>query len=176
MAFCANCGSAVIPGTGFCAGCGKPVAAAAAAVGIPQPAGAGAGAQAVAVQTAVVTVQPGSSALSSNLAAALAYILGFITGIIFLVLEPYKKDRFVRFHAMQSIVYSAAGIVFRIGWSILVSALMDVTVWAGVVLVPVGLVISLGLFGFWIFLMYQAYSNREFRIPIIGAIAAKQVQ
>jgi uncharacterized membrane protein len=42
-------------------------------------------------------------------------------------------------------------------------------------LVPVGLVISLGLFLFWLFLMYQAYNNREFRIPIIGAIAAKQV-
>jgi uncharacterized membrane protein len=41
--------------------------------------------------------------------------------------------------------------------------------------VPVGLVISLGLFLFWLYLMYQAYSNREFRIPIIGAIAAKQV-
>jgi len=175
MAFCANCGSAVTPGAGFCAGCGKPVASAAAAVGMVQPAGAGAGAQAVAVPTAV-GMAPGTSGLSSNLAGALAYILGFITGIIFLVLDTYKKDRFVRFHAMQSILYSAAGIVFRIGWAILVSALMDVTVWAGVVLVPVGLVISIGLFGFWIFLMYQAYSNREFRIPIIGAIAAKQLQ
>jgi uncharacterized membrane protein len=120
-------------------------------------------------------VQSASVGLTSNVAAASAYILGFITGIVFLVLEPYKHDRFVRFHAMQSILYSAAGIVFRIGWSILVSALIDVSGWAAVVLVPVGLVISLGLFGFWIFLMYQAYSNREFRIPIIGAIAAKQV-
>jgi uncharacterized membrane protein len=116
-----------------------------------------------------------SVGLTSNVAAALAYILGFITGIVFLVLEPYKHDRFVRFHAMQSILYSAAGIVFRIGWSILVSALIDVSGWATLVLVPVGLVISLGLFCFWLFLMYQAYSNREFRIPIIGAIAAKQV-
>ena len=82
---------------------------------------------------------------------------------------------FVRFHAMQSILYSGAGIVLRVGWSILVSGLMDITAWAGVLLVPVGLVISLGLFLFWLYLMYQAYSHREFRIPIIGAIAAKQV-
>ena len=75
---------------------------------------------------------------------------------------------------MQSILYSAAGIVFRIGWSILVSALVNISGWVGLVLVPVGLVISLGLFAFWIYLMYQAYSNREFRIPVIGAIAAKQ--
>jgi uncharacterized membrane protein len=163
MAFCANCGATVIEGTAFCAGCGKPVGAAAA-----QPAAA-------APATVAAPAQPATSGLTSNVAAALAYILGFITGIIFLVIEPYKNDRFVRFHAMQSILYSAAGIVFRVGWSILVSALMDVTAWAGVVLVPVGLLISLGLFVFWLFLMYQAYSNREFHIPIIGAIAAKQV-
>lgn len=168
MAFCANCGSAVTDGTAFCAACGKPVGAVAQPIAVAQTGGA-----AVAVQP--VTTQPATTGLTSNMAAALAYILGFITGILFLVLEPYKHDRFVRFHAMQSILYSAAGIVFRIGWSILVGALVDISGWAALVLVPIGLGISLGLFGFWIFLMYQAYSNREFRIPIIGAIAAKQV-
>ena len=168
MAFCANCGSTVVDGTKFCAGCGNPVGASPQPVAIAQTGGA-----AVAAQP--VNAQPAAIGLTSNMAAALAYILGFITGILFLVLEPYKHDRYVRFHAMQSILYSAAGIVFRIGWSILVSALMDVTGWAAMVLVPLGLVISLGLFVFWIFLMYQAYNNSEFRIPVIGAIAAKQV-
>ena len=167
MAFCANCGSAVSDGAAFCAGCGR-------AIGSAQPVvAAQATGSAVAAQPA--TIQTTATGLTSNVAGALAYILGFITGILFLVLEPYKHDRFVRFHAMQSILYSAAGIVFRIGWSILVSAVIDVSGWAGLVLVPVGLVISLALYGFWIFLMYQAYSNHEFRIPIIGAIAAKQV-
>jgi uncharacterized membrane protein len=169
MAFCANCGAAVTDGAGFCGACGKALATSSQVVAQP----VGGGGQATAAQPAVANVQ--SVGLTSNVAAALAYILGFITGILFLVLEPYKHDRFVRFHAMQSILYSAAGIVFRIGWSILVSALIDVSGWATLVLVPVGLVISLGLFCFWLFLMYQAYSNREFRIPIIGAIAAKQV-
>ena len=167
MAFCANCGAAVNDGAAFCAGCGKPTGAGPQPVAVAQAAGAAA--------AVPVSAQPASAGLTANVAAALAYILGFITGILFLVLEPYKRDRFVRFHAMQSILYSAAGLVFRIGWSILVSALMEVTAWAGVVLVPVGLLISFGLFGFWLYLMYQAYSNREFRIPIIGAIAAKQV-
>jgi uncharacterized membrane protein len=167
MAFCANCGAAVPDRAAFCAECGKSVGTASAAAAPAQPA---------AVAPVVTSPAPAASiGLTSNVAAALAYILGFITGIIFLVLEPYKNDRFVRFHAMQSILYSACGIVFRIGWGILVSGLMDVTAWAGVVLVPIGFVISLGLFLFWLFLMYQAYSNREFRIPIIGAIAAKQV-
>jgi uncharacterized membrane protein len=166
MAFCANCGAAVTDGAGFCGACGKALGAAPQVIAQP----VGSGGQASAAQPAVANMQPASVGLTSNVAAALSYILGFITGIVFLVLEPYKHDRFVRFHAMQSILYSAAGIVFRIGWSILVSALIDVSGWAALVLVPVGLVIC-----FWLFLMYQAYSNREFRIPIIGAIAAKQV-
>jgi len=172
MAFCANCGAAVMEGTAFCAGCGKPVGASNHPVAVAQLASAGAQA---AVQPPVANAQPVSSGLTSNVAAALAYVLGFITGIVFLVLEPYKHDRFVRFHAMQSILYSAAGLVFRIAWSILVNILMSFTVWTGVVLVPIGLVISLGLFVFWLYLMYQAYNNREYRIPFIGAIAAKQV-
>lgn len=173
MAFCANCGAGLNQESGFCGSCGKPVGIAAQPAAVPMQAVAAAPAmQPVAVPSAPVAT---SSGLTPNVAGALAYILGFITGIIFLVLEPYKHDRFVRFHAMQSILYSACGIVFRVGWGILVSALISVSAWMGLLLVPVGLVISLALFGFWIFLMYQAYSNREFRIPIIGAIAAKQV-
>jgi len=172
MAFCASCGGQVTDGAAFCAGCGKPVAFGSQAVPVAQPVGA----SAAGPQSAIaMNSQVGGTAMASNLAGMLAYILGFITGILFLVLEPYKRDRFVRFHAMQSILYSAAGIVFRIGWSILVSALSDISGWVTLALVPVGLVISLCLFLFWLFLMYQAYSNREFRIPIIGAIAAKQV-
>lgn len=140
---------------------------------VAQPAGGGG--QAVAVQPAVATAQPTSSGLTSNVAAALAYVLGFITGIVFLVLEPYKHDRFVRFHAMQSILYSAACIVFSIAWSILVNILMSVTLWMAAVLTPIGLLLSLGFFVFWLYLMYQAYNRREFRIPIIGAISAKQI-
>jgi uncharacterized membrane protein len=178
VAFCANCGAALTQANGFCGSCGKPVGAA------TQPAAVQAAAPTMQAAAAAPVMQPvavsgpapaTASGLTSNVAGALAYILGFITGIIFLVIEPYKHDRFVRFHAMQSILYSAAGIVFRVGWGILVSALMSVSAWIGLLLVPVGLVISIALFGFWIFLMYQAYSQREFYIPIIGAIAAKQV-
>jgi uncharacterized membrane protein len=112
--------------------------------------------------------------LTPNIAGALAYSLGFITGIIFLVIEPYRRDRFVRFHAMQSILYSAACIVFSIAWSIAVGILMSITGWIAFAVLPIRLLISLGFFLLWLYLMYQAYSQREFRIPIIGAIAAKQ--
>jgi uncharacterized membrane protein len=116
-----------------------------------------------------------SSGLTPNIAAALAYVLGLVTGIIFLVLEPYKRDRFVRFHAMQSILFCVAAIAFSIAWSIVVNIIVNISTWTAVALTPIGLLISLGFFLFWLFLMYQAYSQREFRIPFIGAIAEKQV-
>lgn len=169
MAFCANCGAALSDSGGFCGSCGKAVGAAG-PVSVPQITSTGSA-------TAVATASAAASApgLTSNVAAALSYILGFITGIIFLVLEPYKHDRFVRFHAMQSILFSAACIVLSIAWSIAVNVLISISAWTAVALTPIGLVISLGLFLFWLFLMYQAYSQREFRIPFIGALAAKQV-
>ena len=61
-----------------------------------------------------------------NLAAALSYALGFITGILFLVLEPYKNNRFVRFHAIQSIIFSVACVAFSIVWSIIVGILVSI--------------------------------------------------
>ena len=156
MAFCANCGASVPDGAGFCSGCGKAVAAS----------GAVAGPSGQAAAPAPVT----SAGMTSNVAGALAYILGFITGIIFLLLDQYKNDRFVRFHAMQSIFYSVACIAFSIAWSIVWGILS-----LGLLLLPIRGLISLAMFGYWLYLMYQAYSNRQYRIPFLGDLAAKQV-
>ena len=162
MAFCANCGTALTDGGGFCGSCGRP---------------AGAASQAAASGPQILaTGSPATSAgLTSNAAAALAYILGVITGVVFLVLEPYKRDRFVRFHAMQSILFCAAAIVFSIAMSIVWGILFSISASLIFVVMPLRLVIALGLFLFWLFVMYQAYCQREYRIPIIGAIAAKQL-
>lgn len=160
MMFCAGCGSAITQGSGFCASCGKPVGTASQG--------------AVAAAPAAVST-PAASGLTPNLAGALAYILGLITGVLFLVLEPYKRDPFVRFHAMQSLLYSAACIAFSIVWRILVSFLSDINPWLALATFPIRLLISLGFFAVWLFVMYQAYNGREYRIPFIGAFAAKQV-
>ena len=173
MGFCANCGAAVPQNAGFCGKCGRstssgaPVAQMASA---PQSAELGAIAT---MQRAPAGVA--ASGLTPNVAGALAYLLGLITGIIFLALEPYKHDRFVRFHAMQSILLSATYIVYRITFSFVVRMIVGVSGWLALALVPVAFVISLGLFAFWLFLMYSAYKGREFHIPVIGAIAARQV-
>ena len=123
------------------------------------------------------TPAPAATAgMTSNVAGALAYILGFITGIIFLVIDQYKNDRFVRFHAMQSIFYSVACIAFSIAFGILWSIIFAMSTSLGLLLAPVRLVISLGFFVYWLYLMYQAYNNREYHIPVIGDLAAKQVK
>ena len=113
--------------------------------------------------------------MSSNVAGLLTYILGFITGIIFLVIEPYKNDKFVRFHAFQSIFFNVALIVFWIAYMIVVSILSFVTL--GIIAMVMGLVgflIWLAILAYWIFLMYKAYNNELYRIPFIGDLAAKQ--
>lgn len=161
MAFCANCGAALTQEVGFCGSCGKPVGAAA-QTSAPAPR---------AIPSAPAS---GASGLTSNLAGALAYALGLITGIIFLVLEPYKHDRFVRFHAMQSVLFSGACIVFSIVWSILVGILASFSAWLALATFPIRLLISLGFIGLWVYVIYQAYNQREYRIPFIGNIAAKQ--
>jgi len=113
--------------------------------------------------------------MSSNVAGLLTYILGFITGIIFLVIEPYKNDKFVRFHAFQSIFFNVAIIVFWIAYMIVVSILSFVTL--GLIAMVMGLVgflIWLAILAYWIFLMYKAYNNQLYKIPFIGDLAAKQ--
>ena len=154
MAFCAKCGAQLAEGTSFCASCGTPVGSAAGGPATPAAAG---------------------TAMSSNVAGLLAYILGFITGIIFLVIEPYKNDKFVRFHAFQSIFFNVALIVFWIAYMIVASILGFVTLGIlTVVMGLVGLLISLAILAYWIFLMYKAYNNELYKIPFIGDLASKQ--
>lgn len=164
MAFCGNCGAVLGAEAAFCGSCGRQVAAAAQVS--PMPASAPLAGPGTA----------GASGLTPNLAGALTYALGIITGVLFLVLEPYRNDRFVRFHAMQSILFTAACVAFSIAWIIMWGILFSISGYLALVAVPLRLLISLGIFAFWLFLMYQAYNQREYRIPFIGALAARQVE
>lgn len=165
MSTCVKCGAAVAADSAFCGTCGQPVSTA--------PTSA---ARADAPAAATTAAAPGSVTLTMNLAAALSYALGLITGILFLVIEPYKNNKLVRFHAMQSILFSAAVIVFAIVWSILVGVLVSIAgFWVLTVDVPVRLLVGLAIFVFWLYLMFQAYSEHEYKIPYIGELAAKHV-
>lgn len=100
---------------------------------------------------------------SRNLVAALSYFLGFITGIVILLVE--KDDKFVRFHAMQSIV--VFGTLFII--NIVVNLVF------GLVSGFVSGLISVAGFIIWIVSMFRAYQGEMFKWPIVGDIAEKQV-
>jgi uncharacterized membrane protein len=104
-----------------------------------------------------------STGLEANLAAALSYLVGFVTGAIFLVVE--KENRFVRFHAMQSTLLFAAIVAIDILLQIvpLLGALLVLFV-----VIPASAVL-------WLVLMFKAYQGEEFKLPIIGQIAADKI-
>ena len=116
--------------------------------------------------------QPAAGGLTDNVAGALCYVLGFITGIIFLVLAPYNKNPYVRFHAFQSIFFSAAVFVINI---ILSTVVIGMFIGGGfTAMLLIYRLIELGFFGAWLFLIWKAYSNERFMIPVIGPLAEKQ--
>jgi len=164
MASCPKCGSVVNEGAAFCSVCGSPVSSASrpAAPNIPPP------------PTPVLPGATAGAGMSSNVAGALCYLVGLITGIVFLVLEPYKKDPFVRFHAFQSIFYSIVWFVFQMLWSnIVLAGILSLGFLWGVFSL-VGMLIHLAFFLFWLFLMYKAYNKEKFMIPVLGEFASKQ--
>jgi len=176
MAFCAKCGAAVNPGMSFCGSCGAPVTIPPVGdqPGATGPAGYQPGAGAPTMPPSV-TPAAASRPMASNVAGMLTYVLGFITGIIFLVLEPYKNDSFVRFHAFQSILYSAVAIAFSVLWNIFSSLVGIAFGSAGhLLLLVVWLLVRLCFFLGWLFLLFKAYNHERFMLPVIGPIAAKQ--
>jgi len=98
----------------------------------------------------------------------LAYVT-FIPAIIFLVMEPYNKSRFVRFHAFQSIFLTVALIAISIALSVL--SFIPVI---GLMLLPVHLLIWLGMFALWIVLLLKANQGQMWKLPVIGDMAEKQ--
>jgi uncharacterized membrane protein len=154
MAFCANCGA---QGEGrFCPKCGSPLGAAPTGGTTPVPA---------------APVQ--SAGLANNMAAALCYLLGLITGILFLVLEPYNKDKTIRFHAFQSIFFNVALIALDIALFI-VTAIIGRIPFIGWLVYLIFPIFGLAIFCTWLFLMYKAYNNEKFKLPLIGDLAEKQ--
>ncbi|HEB12347.1 MAG TPA: DUF4870 domain-containing protein [Actinobacteria bacterium] len=115
-----------------------------------------------------------STGLEPNLAALLAYLFGWISGLIFYLIET--KNKYVRFHALQSILFSIAYFVvfFVIGTIFSVLGSMP---GAGLLFASLGglfsMVFGIGFFVVWIMLMVKAYKGEKWLLPIIGDIAEK---
>jgi uncharacterized membrane protein len=116
-----------------------------------------------------------SIGLKANGAGALAYLAGILTAILFLIIETYKSDRFVRFHAFQSILFNVAWAALWIAWMIVGMLLGAVTRGLFFLLqAPIDLLLMAGGFALWAFLMFTAYQGKMTRLPWIGALAARQ--
>lgn len=100
-----------------------------------------------------------STGLQPNVAALLSYLAGFVTGIIFFVIE--KDNKFVRFHAFQSLVLFGGLFVVQM---VLVFTIVLI------ILVPILNIATLIL---WVVLMVKAYNGEMFKLPVIGDMAEK---
>ena len=97
--------------------------------------------------------------LDENIEGALCYVFGFVSGVVFLLLE--KENKFVRFHAMQSVMVFLGIIIITaiplVGW------LMSIFI------IPLGIAL-------WLILIYKAYQGEKFKLPVVGDFAEKQLK
>ena len=160
MAFCPNCGAAV-EGR-FCPKCG-------AAVGGPAPGGPAPGTPGPGPAPAAT-----SAGMTDNAAGALCYLLGLITGILFLVLAPYNQNRNVRFNAFQSIFLHIAWIAIWIVLTIISIGLHALPVIGALISIFIHLLLWLGGLILWLYIMFKTYNGEKVVLPVIGPIAEKQ--
>jgi uncharacterized membrane protein len=156
MPFCVSCGSEV--DGRFCQKCGTPVGGAAVGGGTtPQP-----------------SHNAASTGITDNMASALCYLFGFITGILFLVLAPYNQNRNVKFNAFQSIFLSVAWFVVWIALAIVSIALHVIPVLGAILSAALYFALGLGGFILWLYLMFKTYNGEKIVLPVIGPLAEKQ--
>lgn len=117
-----------------------------------------------------------TSGLDANIAGVLSYLFGWISGLIFLLLD---KRSSVRFHAAQSIGLCVGAIVVMIVFWIVTVVLTIIT---GILGFPIGILtallfplVGLGIFAMFVFCMYKAYKNEMYRVPVVGNVVAKMV-
>jgi uncharacterized membrane protein len=147
MAFCNMCGAQIADGTTACAACAGRI-----------PAASG---------TPAATAAP-AQGMADNVAGMLAYVT-IIPAIIFLVMEPYNRNRFIRFHSFQCLFFAAALIILHIGLSI-----FTIVPFLALITFPLHLLVSLGGFILWIVLLLKANQGQMYKLPVIGDLAEKQ--
>ena len=150
MAFCIACGAQMPAGANACPACGRGTAAAPAAPPVASSNSAGA------------------VGLTDNVAGALAYVT-IVPAIVFLVVEPYNRSRFIRFHCFQCIFAAVAWTALWIALSMV--AHIPFFGWLTILVWPL---VSLAGFVVWLVLVLKAYQNQMFKLPVIGDMAEKQ--
>jgi len=155
--FCTSCGAQIPDAATFCSACGKPAG----------------GTTVNPAYTAGPSSATAAGGLTDNVAGMLAYIT-IIPAIIFLVMEPYNRKPFVRFHAFQHLFLLVALIVLWVAVFILSAIFAFIPVLGHVVWFLLSMSLSLGVFILWIILLIKAYQGEMWKLPVIGDMAEKQ--
>ena len=112
-------------------------------------------------------VTPASTGLTDNAAGALAYVT-IIPAIIFLIMEPYNKNSFVRFHSIQCILLCVAVVVIDM---VLGMLSMFTIFWMPLLHLALWPLLSLFWLAVWALCVYNAYQGKRFKLPVIGTLA-----
>ena len=144
---CSACGSPMPDDSAFCPGCGH-------GKGASPPLGTTGG-------------------ISDNIAGALAYVT-IIPAIAFLLVEPFKRNRFIRFHSFQCVFLVLAAFVLGLALKFGLAVLILVPVLGQLMVLLISMVISIGCLIIWIVLIVKALQGEMFKIPFVGNLAEKQ--
>lgn len=142
---CPECAAQMPDSAGFCPGCGRSMQ--------PEPA-----------------PRPKSASKRENLIGVLAY-LSFIPAVIFLFIEPYRRNPFVRFHSVQCLLCWLVGIVLVVLLRLLGLLLLFLPVVGPLLLVLLVATVTLATVMIWIVLLVKAFRGERFALPVIGALA-----
>jgi uncharacterized membrane protein len=166
--FCRNCGKELTGTPEICVGCGaKPLA------GNKFCQACGAQTDPIAeicIKCGVRLQKPAkaSTGLEPNVAGLLCYLVGWITGLVFILIE--KENQFVRFHAMQSIIIFGGFTVIHA-----VLGILQATPYIWVLFMVIQAIFGLLAFVLWILLMVKAYQGEKFKLPWVGDLAEKYI-
>jgi uncharacterized membrane protein len=101
-------------------------------------------------------------------------VLGFITGLVFLNIDPHRRDATVRFHAWQAILFNLAGVALMIGQAMIGFILVHIPLLGVLLSWLLGVLVPLAILAIWILLMVKAYSGEKLVLPILGPVAERQ--
>ena len=151
MAFCNMCGAQIADGTTTCSACASRVAT------VPP----------------VPQASASTGGMTDNVAGMLAYFT-FIPSIIFLVIEPYNRSRFVRFHSWQNLFFCGALVALWIAYLIMAIVFAFIPILGHVINLLIWVTLFFGEIAVWLILVIKANGGQMYKLPFIGDLAEKQ--